>query len=136
MSGHSVRLRFVGWLHRVFYPRRQIIPQGLREYEVQSQSGTDANFGNIRTVNNRLGQRQVDNAAIHHAGLCDQARHHGSNAVFLHDPVYIAYAKRLAASNHNFISHQKSPIGIVFDVSSFNQKMDGVQFATSHEKVA
>ncbi|WP_041544388.1 MULTISPECIES: hypothetical protein [Chelativorans] len=108
--------------------RRQVVPQCLSEGEVQSQSGANANLWNIATINDSLGQGQVDNASVNHARLCEQSGHFGVDVNrFLDDPIYIAYAKRLPTPNHNLIAHQKSPFGKNYDLASVNAKLAGVQ---------
>jgi hypothetical protein len=126
MSDHSVRLRFVGWLHGFLDQISELGMKKLSEGKIEPQTGAHMCFGPISVVNDGLGEGQVNNAAPM-PPLNEQSGQHWGNTIVFDDPVYVAYAQRLAASNHNFISHQKSPMGIVFDVSSFNQKMDGVQ---------
>ena len=126
MSGKSVRLRLVGNIQRIFDQAVQLVAHRLCKPEVHAQPSADTRFRRVSSVNDGLGQRQINNA-IELSSLNEQAWDHGRNAIIDDSEIYVAHAKRLAASNHNLISHQKSPIGTVYDFSSVNLPQAGVQ---------
>jgi len=126
MKGHSVRLRLIGNVQRVFDQAVELVTHRLGKAKVHAQSGANVSLRSVPSVNDCLGQRQIDNA-VEMSALNKQTWDHGRNAIIDNDKVYVAYAKRLSASNYNLISHQKSPIGTVHRLSIVNAKAVGVE---------
>lgn len=122
----SVRLLILRRVESLLHQSIKVVSKYLREADVHSQAGADMGFGLVANVNNSLGQRQIDNA-IYQSCLSEQAGNCG-RYIALDDPVYIAYAKRLAAPNQVLISHQKIPHSSNHpDMNKLNAKVSGVE---------
>lgn len=110
---HSIRLRLVGWFLGAVDKRGEFVAEYLRHKQVNSQSGTNARFGLAAEINDGFRKGQIDDAAVHNPAFGNERGCQGTLLDRLrNDPVYVAYAKRLATANHNLIRHQKYSPGL------------------------
>lgn len=118
MSG-SVR-QFLLWrVHGLLNHIVERIAKHLGEHDTQPHSGADDDL-KATCLNPGASEGQLE-CAVDVARFNQKvgAAQRGVALVY-HDPVYVAYAQRLAAPNHHLIAHQKSPIGTIFDGSRLN----------------
>lgn len=126
MSGHSIRLRFVGWLRSLIDQCRKHVTKYLRVDQSHSVARNDTHLGGIVPIGVDGRQAQIDDAAGDAAFRNKVAEYHRSLAVDNLSGDVLGQRIDVAGLNNHFIAHQKFPKEIV-NFSNLNSKLAGVQ---------
>lgn len=124
---HSIRLRLFDWLrHFIDHVAKKPV-KGLSSTKVNAVSSGNLNDRFVVGVHDRLAEAQINNAVVvpklrKHVDVGN--RH---SAVSYLPPVGPDCQLATAFHNNLIIRHQKPPVGKIYDVSTVNRRMSGVE---------
>lgn len=124
---HSIRQRFVDWLQGVINHRAKKPMNVLSGPNIHPYPAGDLNQLFVVGVPNYASKSQVDNAEML-ASFQRDINEMNRAAVIPDFKGLLAKSNAPASPNHDFINHQPSPIGTIFDLSKVNARAQGVEW--------
>lgn len=101
--------------------------QNLSGHDIKTQSCRDFNDWSVVSIGMNRAHGQVSNT-IADPALRDEIDKHGAGICVTNLNPHIADGYGLSASYNNLIiRHQKPPVGKIYDVSTVNRRMAGVE---------